>query len=159
RKSGSGFSRPLTQSAKSECLCKEKRYWYLFSMKETAVVIANGHLKSVYGKTTHGLVRKCERYDILGVIDPESAGENLSALFPGARPLPVFCSIREAIAKAGRPAYCITGIATHGGKIPADIKAVFVEALQNGISLINSLHEFLSDQSDLVALAEKNGAR
>lgn len=129
-------------------------------MKETALVIANGHLKSVYGKTTHGLVRKCERYDIVGVIDPDSAGERLHEILPGAKPLPIFASVTQAIETLPeKPRYCITGIATHGGKIPAEIKKVFVEALRNGVSLINSLHEFLSDQSDLVALAEKQDLR
>jgi uncharacterized NAD-dependent epimerase/dehydratase family protein len=124
---------------------------------QSALVIANHNLKTLHGKTTHGLVRKCERYNIVGVIDPECAGENLSQILKGAKDLPIFVSVTDALTKLkSKPNLCITGIAVHGGKIPEEVKIVMSDAIKNGMSIINSLHEFISDNSDLKQLAEKH---
>ena len=127
-------------------------------MKKSALVLANHSLKSPQGKTAHGLIRKCERYNIVGVIDPDSSGEDLSNFFPHARSIPVFATVSEAIQLLKfKPDLCITGIATHGGIIPETLKTVFVEAICHGLSVVNSLHEHLSDNPEFTALAQKHG--
>ena len=125
-------------------------------MKQKALVLAGEHLLSLHGKTAHGLIRKSERFEIIGVIDPANAGKDTSELLPRVDPLPIFSSVVEAIEKLPeKPDLCITGVATHGGVIPEEIKNAFVEAIANQISIVNSLHEFISEHEELKALAEK----
>jgi uncharacterized NAD-dependent epimerase/dehydratase family protein len=52
----------------------------------------------------------------------------------------------------------IIGIATHGGVIPKDLEVILLECLENGLSLVNGLHEFLSDKPHFVELAMQNKA-
>src|SRR5262249_8048327 len=57
-----------------------------------------------------------------------------------------------------KPDYAILGVATHGGRLTKELRAVLAEALEAGISVVNGLHEFASEDSLLVELARLTGA-
>ena len=45
-------------------------------MDGTAVVMTDGHLADIYGKTAHGLIRGSERFKVMAVIDARHAGRD-----------------------------------------------------------------------------------
>src|SRR5258706_6368698 len=125
----------------------------------TAIVLCNGYYGTINGKTAHGLVRGTDRYRILAVVDPPTAGRDAGEVLDGVhRGIPVVASIGEAL---GDPKtkfdFAIVGIATPGGRMTADLRASLREVLENGLSVVNGLHEFAGDDPELAGLARKNG--
>jgi uncharacterized NAD-dependent epimerase/dehydratase family protein len=49
----------------------------------------------------------------------------------------------------------VIGVATKGGVIPDSLRDILKEALESGLSLVNGLHDYISEHEDLVALANK----
>ena len=126
-------------------------------MDGTAVVVTNGHLADIYGKTAHGLIRGSERFKIVAVIDAKHAGRDAGEVLDGKpRGIPVFASL-EAMFRAfeTKPEYCIIGCATHGGVIPQGLRKTLEDAVKAGLSIVNGLHEFLGDDPALRALADE----
>lgn len=128
-------------------------------MTETAIVLANGQLAGIHAKTAHGLVRGTSRFRILGVIDPEQAGRDAGEVVDGAPcGIPVFASIAAALAALGPvPRFCIVGVASHGGKLTAEMRALVKEAVRGGMSVVNGMHEFAGDDPEIAALARAAG--
>ena len=46
-----------------------------------------------------------------------------------------------------------------GGFLPSDMLGIIKEAIQKGISIVNGLHEYLSEKPEIVALAEQHNVR
>ncbi len=129
-------------------------------MQKTAIVLTNGDLLTVHGKTAHGLLRSSSRFAILGIVDQLHAGKDAGELLDGVRrDIPIFGSIRDALAGLdARPEFCLVGVATHGGRLVPALRALLKEALAAGMSVVNGLHEYASDDPDLAALARRDGA-
>jgi uncharacterized NAD-dependent epimerase/dehydratase family protein len=53
--------------------------------------------------------------------------------------------------------YAIVGVATKGGVIPESLRSELKEALLNGFNLVNGLHEYVADISELSLLAKEKG--
>jgi uncharacterized NAD-dependent epimerase/dehydratase family protein len=125
----------------------------------TAIVLCNGLYGTINGKTAHGLVRGTDRYRILAVVDPPAAGRDAGEVLDGIhRGIPVVASIGAALASVPeKPDFAIVGIATSGGRMTAGLRASLDEALESGLSIVNGLHEFAGDDSELAALARKKG--
>lgn len=121
-----------------------------------AIILTNGLLRSSDAKTAHGLIRGTERYRIVGVIDPPTAGQDAGQVLDGKhRDIPIYESLEQAI-DAQAIDYLIIGVATVGGVLPADMLVVVEQAIQSGISVVNGLHDYLSDNPNLVALAQQH---
>lgn len=128
--------------------------------KSNAIVITAGYLDTYSGKTAHGLIRGTDRFNIVGVIDSKYPGRDAGEVLDGkARNIPVYGTLsafaQQSIEKAE---YCIIGVATKGGVIPDSLQVMLREALELGFSLVNGLHDYISDHADLVALANQKGA-
>jgi uncharacterized NAD-dependent epimerase/dehydratase family protein len=127
--------------------------------KSTAIVITGGYLDTSQAKTAHGLIRGTDRFSILAVIDEKNAGRDAGEVLDRQkRNIPVYSSIADFVTKGRQKAqYCIIGVATKGGLIPQSLRDQLKEALQNGISLVNGLHEYISDIPELASLANQRG--
>ncbi|MFQ5982771.1 MAG: DUF1611 domain-containing protein, partial [Woeseiaceae bacterium] len=128
-------------------------------MKSTAIVLANGNYQTIHGKTAHGLVRTSSRFHVLAIVDPDCAGEDAGEVLDGVRrDIPIMHSIREALTRfAERPEYCVVGMASHGGRFTSEIRALILEAAQAGLSIVNGLHDYASDDPDIAAAARERG--
>ena len=127
-------------------------------MDGTAIVVCDGFFATANGKTAHGLVRGTDRYEILGVVDPPTAGRDAGEVLDGkARGIPVYASIAEALAAGPTPDFCVVGVATSGGRLTPGLKGLLLEAIESGLSVVNGLHEFISDDPELVAAATRRG--
>ena len=123
----------------------------------TAFLLSNGVFKEVDGKTSHGLIRGSSRFDITAVIDHIYAGQDAGELLDGThRGIPILPNLNDAIEQVGLPDYCIIGMATVGGALPAFFEKTIEEVLQRGISVINGLHDFLQNRPGFVELAKAN---
>jgi uncharacterized NAD-dependent epimerase/dehydratase family protein len=127
-----------------------------------AIVYCEGLFQTTYGKTAHGLVRRCERYRILNVVDSHCAGQDAAAVLDGQRKgIPIVSDLRAAIDDARsrdiEPTYFIIGLATDGGRLPAAVRAEVKAALASGLNVVSGLHDFLSDDPVMTELAAKHG--
>lgn len=127
---------------------------------KNAIVLTDGLLMTSDAKTAHGLIRGTERFDIIGLVDGEAnAGKDAGELLDGKhRGIPVFATMEAALENLKNVDCLIIGIATVGGVLPSNMLALIYDAVKKGISVVNGLHEYLSDKADLVAIAASTGA-
>jgi len=127
--------------------------------KSNAIIITAGYLDTNSGKTAHGLIRGTDRYNIVGVIDHKSAGKDAGEVLDGKhRNIPVYASVDEFAKISKQPAtYCIIGVATKGGVIPDSLRTILKDGLVHGYSLVNGLHEYISDIPELADFARSRG--
>lgn len=123
-----------------------------------AIVLTNGLLMKIYAKTAHGLIRGTERFEIIGVVDcEETAGKDAGELLDGRkRDIPVFSDLETALTELPTINFLIIGVATMGGVLPSDMYEIIRKAIQNKISIVNGLHEYLSEKEEIVSLANAN---
>lgn len=126
--------------------------------KPTALVISEGMLHTDDAKTAHGLIRGTERFEIIGIIDSLHAGKDAGEVLDGKnRNIPIYDAVETALQKHTQIQYCIIGVATVGGILPANFLAIIKTCIRNGISIVNGLHDYLNDRPDLVAMAGETG--
>jgi uncharacterized NAD-dependent epimerase/dehydratase family protein len=125
-----------------------------------AIVLCDGRLRSINGKTAHGLVRGSDRFRIVAVVDPPTSGRDAGEVVDGVRRgIPIRASVAEAIeCAAERPRFAIVGVATSGGRFTPDLRESLEEALACGLSVVNGLHERAADHPELAAAAARSGA-
>jgi uncharacterized NAD-dependent epimerase/dehydratase family protein len=128
-------------------------------MDGTAIVVCDDLFATANAKTAHGLVRGSERYRVLGIVDGPAAGRDAGEVLDGVRRgIPAFATIAEALrALPERPDFCVVGVATSGGRVTPGLRALLAEAIEAGMSVVNGLHEFLSDDPGLAAAASRKG--
>lgn len=108
-------------------------------------------------KTAHGLIRGTDRFQLVGIIDHKFPGKDAGEMLDGKhRQIPVYASIADFM-KSGKADYCVIGVATKGGIIPDSLRAMLKEALEHGLSLVNGLHDYVSEHEELATLAKSKG--
>jgi len=123
---------------------------------QRAIILTAGILDTVDAKTAHGLIRESERFHIVGIVDGVHAGKDAGEVLDGTnRNIPIFATMEEAISTD--PVYCIIGVATTGGMFPSLMLEMVRTAIDNNLSIVNGLHDYLSEREDIKLLAEKNG--
>jgi len=121
-----------------------------------AIIITNGLLATDDAKTAHGLIRESRRFEIVAVVDCAHAGRDAGDVLDGkARNIPVCASIEDAL--QFQPACCIVGVATVGGVFPGDLIEQVKTAIRHKLSIVNGLHDHLSERPDIRQLAADNG--
>jgi uncharacterized NAD-dependent epimerase/dehydratase family protein len=126
-----------------------------------AIVYCEGAYGTPNGKTAHGLVRHTRRYRVLGVVDSVHAGEDAgSVLGNGPRAIPIHPDLRSAMAaseESDRPAtHFVIGLAPDGGRLGKDARQAVVQAIKAGLNVDCGLHDFLSEDPEIAALADKH---
>ncbi|SDM46987.1 DUF1611 domain-containing protein [Kriegella aquimaris] len=134
------------------------------SIDGKALVYCEQGFNTPNGKTAHGLVRFTERYDVVGVIDSNYAGQDAGKVLDGKNNgIPIFKSIGEATKKLTDmnqvPKSLVMGLAPDGGRMPAQAKITIKKALEMGWNVDSGLHDFLTNDKDLMRLAEANECR
>ncbi|MEM1137867.1 MAG: DUF1611 domain-containing protein, partial [Bacteroidota bacterium] len=102
-----------------------------------------------------------KKYDIKGLIDDKSVGKDAGEVLDGIhRNIPIFSSIHTALDNLNTKIdYAIIGIATHGGYLPQHLLEVISECLENGISIVNGLHDLISNKQGMMKLAKTNNCQ
>ena len=125
-------------------------------MKENAIILAGGVLAHSSAKTAHGLIRTTSRFNIIGVIDQNSAGRDAGEVVDGTnRGIRVYSNLNEFLIKSDDKAvYAIIGVAFPGGKLPKEMMDEVKLVITQGISIISGLHDFLANMPALKDLAD-----
>jgi uncharacterized NAD-dependent epimerase/dehydratase family protein len=128
-------------------------------LKSNAIIITAGYLDTNSGKTAHGLIRGTDRFNVVGVIDEKYPGKDAGEVLDGKnRNIPVYASLNDFKSKSKEPAkYVVIGVATKGGVIPDSLRALLKESLEAGYSIVNGLHDYVSDHQELADLAKQKG--
>jgi uncharacterized NAD-dependent epimerase/dehydratase family protein len=128
---------------------------------DTALILTNGLLATDDAKTAHGLIRGTSRFKIVGVIDPVVSGKDAGEVLDGrCRNIPVHSSIAEFVEQTNlKPDYAIVGVALSGAKLPEDWYSILLEAIDNRINIISTMHHPLSEIPLLREAARKHGVR
>ena len=124
-----------------------------------AIVYCEGDFATPSGKTAHGLVRHTARYKVLSVIDSRYAGQDaLMVLDNRMGEIPVYASIDAAIKNArSQPTHLVIGLAPDGGQLPEAARAAIQAGIEHGLNVDCGLHDFLTEDAKITALAQKHG--
>jgi uncharacterized NAD-dependent epimerase/dehydratase family protein len=122
------------------------------------VILTEGRTDPLTAKTANVLVRY-RGGDVVALLDSSQAGKTSGELLGVGGAIPVVGSLDEAFRVAGdqRPDTLIIGIAPAGGRVPAEWRAVMLDALARGMSIVSGLHEFLSEDPEFTAAAKASG--
>lgn len=126
-----------------------------------ALVYCEGAFNTPNGKTAHGLVRFTERYEVVGVLDEKYQGKDAGEVLDD-RPngIPIFKDFETAVselkASNNMPSYLVIGLAPDGGRLPKEAKGTIRKALEKGWNVDSGLHDFLTNDTELMAIAEAN---
>lgn len=144
-------------------------------LRGSALLLAEGYLSTPFAKTTHALLRGPSRFEILGVVDsthaepgrPGDAREVLSPLgldegLGGG--VPVYADVEDALRHLDEPprgqTQClVVGVAVPGGALTPALRQALETGARHGLCLVNCLHQLLTDDAEIVRLAEEHGAR
>lgn len=129
-----------------------------------AIVYCEGAFNTPNGKTAHGLVRFTKRYNVLAVIDSCYAGQDAGEVLDRVRKnIPVVANLADAMqisAKSGNPAkFMVIGLAPDGGRLSGKALENVKSALKLGLNVDCGLHDFLTENSELMQLARKNNCK
>lgn len=121
-------------------------------------MLSNGAFDTKSAKTSHGLIRGSERYEIVAVIDPVFFGQDAGKVLDGReRGIPICKNVEEFIAAGGAAKNCIVGVAPKGGQLPKSMEADVIAAMENGMDIVSGLHSFLNDNERLAEVARRKG--
>jgi uncharacterized NAD-dependent epimerase/dehydratase family protein len=100
-----------------------------------------------YGKTARGILRYAPDPTV-AILDSTRAGESYEGV-------PVVATVGEALAH--EPTTAVVGVATQGGRFPPAWRELLKQSIAAGLDLESGLHEFVSEDEELTALAEQHG--
>jgi len=100
-----------------------------------------------FGKTAHGVLRYRPE-DVVALLDSERAGETQEGF-------PIVATVADALPY--EPTVALVGVATQGGRFPPAWRELLKDSIRAGLDVENGLHEFVSDDPELVELAQAHG--
>jgi len=134
------------------------------TLKCNAIVYCEGAYNTTNGKTAHGLVRFTKRYNILSVVDSKFAGQDAGEVIDG-KPvnIPIHSKVDEAhkfsVSKGTPATHLVIGLAPDGGRLNDEARADIKKSINLGLNIDSGLHDFLSEDPELVKLAKKNNIK
>ena len=99
-----------------------------------------------YGKTARGVLRYSP-YPTVAILDSTRAGETEDGI-------PVVGTVNDAL--CFNPTTALVGVATQGGRFPPAWRDLIRSCVAKGLDVENGLHEFLTDDPELVELAARH---
>ena len=100
-----------------------------------------------YGKTMRGIIRYGPD-PVVAILDSARAGETHEGI-------PVVRTVGDAL--RFDPTVAVVGVATQGGRFPPAWRELLKSSIEEGLDVESGLHEFVSEDSELVALASRHG--
>jgi uncharacterized NAD-dependent epimerase/dehydratase family protein len=101
-----------------------------------------------YGKTARGVIHY-GRDSVVAILDSERAGDEY-------RGIPIVATVEDALPFG--PTTALVGVATQGGRFPPAWRELLRVCVARGLDVENGLHEFVTNDPELVELAARHGA-
>jgi uncharacterized NAD-dependent epimerase/dehydratase family protein len=119
-------------------------------------VLADGCFGESQSKLALGVIRYGE-WPITAVIDASRAGQTVRQVTGLPCDAPIVSSLTEALST--QPKALLIGTAPAGGILPEAWREIIAQAIRQGLHIINGLHFFLTEEPDLVTLAQQHGVK
>lgn len=132
----------------SEHLSKDRRFVHL--------VEASANPRNA--KTSRGILLY-SKFPSVGLIDTHTAGKTSQELMGCGGNIPCKATLKEFLNDGSKPNTLVVGVTPVGGKLPAAMRAVVMEAIQHGLDIWSGLHEFLNDDPEFAAAAKKHNVK
>jgi uncharacterized NAD-dependent epimerase/dehydratase family protein len=100
-----------------------------------------------YGKTMRGIIRYGPD-PVVAILDSARAGQAHEGI-------PVVGTVEDAL-RFG-PTVAVVGVATQGGRFPPAWRELLKSSIANGLDVESGLHEFISEDPELIELAGRHG--
>ena len=111
------------------------------------LILAEGHSADAhYGKTALGVLRYRPE-QVVAILDSERAGQVDEGI-------PVLGTVEDG--RPYGPTTALVGVATQGGRFPPAWRELLRQAIESGLDVENGLHEFISEDPELVELAARH---
>jgi uncharacterized NAD-dependent epimerase/dehydratase family protein len=115
---------------------------------ERTLILAEGYSADPHhGKTMRGVLRY-RREDVVAILDSQRPEESHDGV-------PLVADVESAMAH--EPTVALVGVATTGGRFPAEWRVLLRRCIAQGLSIENGLHEMLADDPELRPLADRAG--
>jgi uncharacterized NAD-dependent epimerase/dehydratase family protein len=119
------------------------------SSERRLLILAEGFSDDAhYGKTARGVLRYRPE-QVVAILDSERAGETHEG------GVPVVGTVAEALPLG--PNTALVGVATQGGRFPPAWRTLLKDSIAGGLDIENGLHEFVTEDPELTALAARYG--
>ena len=112
------------------------------------ILAERGSADPHHGKTARGVIRYRPEH-VVAILDSTRAEGDTQDGFPVVR------SVEEA--RQYGPTTALVGVATQGGRFPPMWRELLKDSIRAGLDLESGLHEFVSDDTELVELARQHG--
>src|SRR6478736_407959 len=112
------------------------------------ILAERGSADPHHGKTARGVIRYRPEH-VVAILDSRRAEGDTQDGFPVVR------SVEEAMRYG--PTTALVGVATQGGRFPPMWRELLKDSIRAGLDLENGLHEFVSEDTELVELARQHG--
>src|SRR4030095_15073879 len=96
-----------------------------------------------YGKTMRGIIRYGPD-PVVAILDSRRAGETHDGI-------PIVGTVEDALPY--EPTVAVVGVATQGGRFPPAWRELLKRSVEAGLDVESGLHEFISEDPELAALA------
>jgi uncharacterized NAD-dependent epimerase/dehydratase family protein len=100
-----------------------------------------------YGKTMRGIIRYGPDL-VVAIVDSQRAGES-------HEDIPIVATVVDAL--PFEPTVAVVGVATQGGRFPPAWRELLKESIAAGLDVESGLHEFISEDPELIELARVQG--
>ena len=100
-----------------------------------------------YGKTMRGIIRYGPD-PVVAILDSARAGEMQDGI-------PVVGSVNDSL--CFDPTVAVVGVATQGGRFPPAWRQLLKSCIAKGLDLESGLHEYISEDPELIELAQRHG--
>jgi uncharacterized NAD-dependent epimerase/dehydratase family protein len=100
-----------------------------------------------YGKTMRGIVRYGPD-PVVAILDSKRPGDSHEGI-------PIVGTVEDALPY--EPTVAIVGVATQGGRFPPAWRELLKACIASGLDVESGLHEFVSEDPELAALAREHG--
>ena len=116
--------------------------------KKRYLILAEGKSGDAhYGKTMRGVV-DYSPHPTIAILDSQRVGETHKGI-------PIVGTVADALPH--EPTTALVGVATQGGRFPPAWRDLLKASIEAGLDLESGLHEFISEDEELVALADQHG--
>ncbi len=123
-------------------------------MAARIVILTEGHTDPVTAKTAACVIRY-RTDDVVAILDKTQEGRTSGELLDVGGDIPVVGSL-EAVPEANT---LMIGIAPSGGRIPDAWRPAVLAAISRGMDVVSGLHDFLADDAEFAAAAERHNVR
>lgn len=100
-----------------------------------------------YGKTARGVIHY-GRHPVVAILDSTHAGESYQGI-------PIVGTVNDSLCFG--PTTALVGVATQGGRFPPAWRQILKSCIGKGLDIESGLHEFLSEDEEMVELARRHG--